>query len=84
MDVYRIDAWKSILQGKNEFFPKVYSNAVVKPLLYMCLSVKEKMSEHDERESFFFFSTLNTQSVFTHVASNQQISCDKKKLFTKE
>ena len=55
MDVYRIDAWKSILQGKNEFFPKVYSNAVVKPLLYMCLSVKEKMSEHDERESFFFF-----------------------------
>ena len=46
----------------------------------MCLSVDEKMSEHGERECEFFFSTLSTQSVFTHVASSQQICCDKKKI----
>ena len=28
---------------------------------------------------FFFFCTLNTQSVFTHVASSHQICCNKKK-----
>ena len=58
-------------------------NTLTQSLSHYCTCVSlltKKCQNMAKGNANFFFSTLSTQSVFTHVASSQQICCDKKKI----